>query len=326
VLAKESNMTAKNLKHTIWLILAASLAVSGGVFAKGPGSGGSGGGNKPPTEVGNSLSVPAIMAGGRGTFALVCNTEAWTNLAEPSKAPVYYPAACAETHDGEVCVDEGYYFVQRDAAWQAPCFVSESAPVDVLGRWGDNLAGDAMLKVGSPIRVELVLLDGADVAEGRQGYFVIKLEPAELDRLSHYGHLANEDLSDHPYVVGDPVPGGTFAAIVYDPTAHLTIQRMEGENPVGPAAYDGAAGGEINATGKIVYGYNLRVSVPGTYRITYSFTNVNFASNDEDVAVCDAGVCEGATAYLDIEVVGGGGGGGGKGGGQGGGKPVKPGK
>ena len=61
-LAKESNMTSKISRHTIWLILAASLAVSGGAFAKGPGSGGGGGGNKPPTEAGFNLSVPAIMA------------------------------------------------------------------------------------------------------------------------------------------------------------------------------------------------------------------------------------------------------------------------
>jgi hypothetical protein len=240
---------------------------------------------------------------------------------------VLYPAACALTHDGEVCVDEGYYFVQRIAKWQAPCFVSTSGPVDVLGRWGDNLAGDAMLKVGSPIRVELVLWDGADVAAGQQGYFVIKLEPAELDRLSDYGHLAGGSeggFYDTPLTVGDPLPGdGTFGAIVYDPTAKLKIELLDDGVPVSPAVYDGVAGGEINATGKIVYGHNLRVSAAGTYRITYSFTNVNFADGDLS---CDAGHCAAGTAYLDIEVVGGGGGGGGKGGGQGGGKPIKPGK
>jgi hypothetical protein len=51
-------MTSKNLKHTIWLILAASLAVSGGAFAKGPGSGG-----KPPVESTNNLSYPAVGDG-----------------------------------------------------------------------------------------------------------------------------------------------------------------------------------------------------------------------------------------------------------------------
>ena len=51
---------------------------------------------------------------------------------------------------------EGHYFVQRDAKWQAPCRVYES--INAEGAWG-QLAGDAMLKVGSPIRVELVLWD-----------------------------------------------------------------------------------------------------------------------------------------------------------------------
>jgi hypothetical protein len=306
---KESDMTSKNLKSAIWLTLAASavaLAAPGG--GKGPPSDK---GNKPTSEVGFSLSVPAIMAGGQGTFtALNCPTDGWTLPANPSEPPVAYPYACAPSQDGaEVCVDAGNYYVQRDGTWQASCFESLSGLVDVFGAWGDNLGGDAMLKVGSPIRVELVLLDNANVARdaGAQGYFVIKLEPAELDRESDYGHLAGE-LEGVPtpikYTAGDTLPnGGTFAAIVYDPTANLKIERLDGGVPVSPAVYDGIAGGEINATGKIVYGHNLRVQLPGWYRITYSFSNV-------ELAACDLGTCTGTTAVLDIEVVGGGGGGG----------------
>jgi hypothetical protein len=194
-------------------------------------------------------------------------------------------------------------------------------PVDVLGRWGDNLAGDAKLKVGSPIRVELLLWDGAGVAVGQPGYFVIKLEPAELDRLSDYGHLATgpgvDD--DFPYTVGDTLPdGGIFGAVVFDPTAKLKIELLNNGQTVSPVVFEGTAAGEINTTGKIVYGYNLRVKAAGTYRITYTFNNVNFAG----AVPCDAGTCSGNSASLDI-VVGSGGGGGG---GGGGGKPVKPGK
>jgi hypothetical protein len=279
------------------LALAATMALAQG---KPPGGGG-GGGNKPPTEAGFSLSVPAIMAGKVGDFPLNC-PAAWSTLTAPSKAPVYYDAACAETQDGTVCVDAGYYFVQRDAAWQAPCTTVPS--VNAIGAWGDNLAGDAMLKVGSPIRVELVLWDDSGLSVGQQGYKVIKLEPAELDRVSAYGHLADNTFSATPMDLG---------AIVHDPAATLKIQRVSD----GFVAFEGAAGGEINATGKIVYGYNLRVAEAGTYRITYTLPNVVLGS-------CDAGTCTGNTAYLDIAVVGGGGGGGGKGGGQGGGKPVKP--
>jgi hypothetical protein len=55
------------------------------------------------------------------------------------------------------------------------------------------------------------------------------------------------------------------------------------------------------------------------YRITYTLPNVTLNGCEELAAVC-----ANQEAYLDIEVVAGGGGGGGKGGGQGGGKPIKP--
>jgi hypothetical protein len=286
------------------MALAATMAMAQGK-PPGAGSGGSGGGNKPPTEAGFSLSVPAIMAGGAGTFALTClPSPGWSTLTAPSKVPVYYNAACAETQDGQVCVAAGNYFVQRDAAWQAPCTTTVTA-VTATGAWGDNLAGDAKLKVGSPIRVELVLWDASGQSTGQLGYKVIKLEPAELDRVSDYGHLADNTFSATPTALG---------AIVHDPAATLRIERVGGA-----VVFQGAAGGEINATGKIVYGYNLRVSEAGDYLITYTLPNVVLAG-------CDVGECTvgGNTAKLLITVGTGGGGGGGKGGGQGGGKPVKP--
>jgi hypothetical protein len=300
-------MTLKVLKSGMWLTLVASAAA---IAAQGVPGGGSGGGNKPPTEAGFSLSVPAIMAGGIGKFALTCGSVVgtWSLLTAPSKAPVLYAAACAETNDGVVCVDEGSYFVQRDAVWQAPCKVAPSSTA--IGAWGDNLAGDAMLKVGSPIRVELVLWDASGESAGQKGYKVIKLEPAELDRLSDYGHLA----ADQGGVLV-PIERDDLGAIVHDPAATLRIVRLSD----GFVAFEGVAGGEINATGKIVYGYNLRVSEAGKYGITYTLPNVSLLGCEEAAAIC-----AGKTAYLEIEVGGGGGGGGGKGGGQGGGKPIKP--
>lgn len=288
------------------LIPAAALA-QGKPPGAGGGGGGGGGGNKPPTEASFSLSVPAIMASGQGAFtALSCPTTGWSELTKPSKPPVFYNEACAETNDGLVCVDAGYYFVQRDAAWQAPCTTQTGSPVTATGAWGDNLAGDAKLKVGSPIRVELVLWDAGGLSTGQQGYKVIKLEPAELDRLSDYGHVADATLN--------AIPRDDLGAIVHDPKATLKIEQVGGG-----VVFEGPAGGEINATGKIVYGYNLRVSTAGTYRITYTLPNVSLTGCDEPTATCS-----GTTASLDIVVGTGGGGGGGKGGGQGGGKPVKP--
>jgi hypothetical protein len=316
-------MTTKTLKSAIWLTLVASavaLAAPGGSpGGPGGGSGGGGGppdgkGNKPSTEVSNSLSVPAIMAGTGSTFAINCPAGAFSTLVPPSKAPVSYPEECAPPKDegGPICVAAGYYYVQRDAAWQAPCVTTTGAAIDVVGKWGDNLAGgSASLKVGSPIRVEFLLLDGQAAAVNQQGYFVIKLEPSELDRESDYGHLATGAATDGsaaiPYTVGDLLPdGSTFPAIVFDPTARLKIERLVDGVPASPAVYNGTASGEINATGKIVYGYNLRVQQAGTYLITYTFPRVTF------VGACNAGSCVGSEATLEINVSGSGGGGGGK--------------
>ena len=84
----------------------------------------------------------------------------WSTVTATRKGPVFYPASCAATQDGgQVCVAAGYYYVQRDAEWQAPCPVGPLVTVPVRGACGDNLAGDAKLKVGSPIRVEMVLWD-----------------------------------------------------------------------------------------------------------------------------------------------------------------------
>ena len=310
---KSQRSTPNRAVRTCIAVALSALLIPVAAFAQGKppnaGGGGSGGGNKPPTEAGFSLSVPAIMAGKLGSFALNCPAE-WSTLTVPIGEPRWYDEACAQTRDGLVCVDAGYYYVQRDATWQAPCKLVTGSPVVATGAWGDNLAGDAKLKVGSPIRVELVLWAPADALSGQQGYKVIKLEPAELDRVSAYGHLAVDTgggvLGPNPTDLG---------AIVHDPAATLRIERLSD----GSVVFQGAAGGEINATGKIVYGYNLRVSAAGTYRITYTLPNVSLAGCVELEASCT-----GTTASLDIVVGTGGGGGGGKGGGQGGGKPVKP--
>ena len=294
------------------LVGAGGLALSVPPEGKGPPEG-----HGPPvSEVGNNLSVPAIMAGGMGAFEnLICSTTGFSALTGPNKDPVWYPSDCAETQDGQVCVDAGYYYVQGNAAWQAPCSESAST-VTARGAWGDNLTGDAKLKVGSPIRVEIVLWEDAGTANGQLGYYVTKLQPEELDRESDYGHLASGEPGAFlpiTYEVGkeytaddDPVSGefvGVFGAIVHDPDATLTIEKVVDGNPVSPAVYDGAAGGEINATGKIVYGYNLRVSEAGTYRITYSLPNISLTG-------CDGGDCttDATKAVLEIAVIGGGGG------------------
>jgi hypothetical protein len=197
-----------------------------------------------------------------------------------------------------------YYYVQGVHKWQAQCtVVAKGTPIHVVGEWGDNLTGDAKLKAGSPIRVELLMFDESAIY---QGYSVVKLEPSTLDRLSKYGTLATPDGSG-----GYNATPGSTRVVVHDSEAQMTITNASGgvvasENPITP---------EINATGKIVYGYNLRVPAAGQYVITFKMPNVTFTG-------CDAGTCINDTATLPITVGSGGSGGGGTGGG----KPVKPGK
>ncbi len=196
-----------------------------------------------------------------------------------------------------------YYYVQGVHKWQAQCTsVAKGTPIHVVGEWGDNLTGDAKLKVGSPIRVELLMFDESALHEG---YSVVKLEPATLDRLSAYGTLATSDGSG-----GYDATPELMRSVVHDSDAQMTIRNASGvvvasESPIAP---------EINATGKIVYGYNLRVPTAGAYTIEFSMPNVIFDG-------VDAGTFTTDTATLTINVIGGGSGGGG-----GGGKPVKPGK
>jgi hypothetical protein len=240
------------------------------------------------------------MVGGVGAFTGLACGDAVFNPSTgqptlPDQLPKEYPASCATSRDGtSSCVDAGFYYVQRDAKWQAPCMKLAAGPVLAKGAWGDNLEGSASLKVGSPIRVELVLLDAAPLSAGQLGYKVIKLEPTELDRVSDFGHLATD---------GSPT-AVDLGGIVYDPTARLKIEKLGADGAPLSTVYDEVAGGEINATGKVVYGYSLRVTEAGAYRLTYSFTNVTITECDAPKAVCGGG-----SARLDITVSGGGGGG-----------------
>jgi hypothetical protein len=303
------------------------LAFSGSALALRPGcdappcggGGGNdpGGGGPPDGEAAQNLSVPAILVGSLGT--LVCGTS---DLAPSVLVPP--PEGATPLTGYEL---EGYYWVQKVHTWQAQCFNATTA--SVFGAWGDNLAGDAKLKVGSPIRVEIVLTNQTDFSADvtvptLQGYMVKKLQPSTLDRLSDYGHLAGGDEvagwtdipDDFPQIVDndtcpDPEDSGNpgcQAWVVHDAGMQISVENLDTglfEVPLQPIAP------EINATGKIVYGYNLRVSAAGNYQIRFNTTS------DVTFTGCDAGDCEegGTDAYLDIVVV--------PGGGQGGGKPQR---
>ena len=286
---------SRSLVILIAAVLLGTATFSDNAFAKGkpPGTPGGKPGGETATQ---NLSVPAILVGSLGTLVCGALDVQPSALAAPTGTPLT---------GYEV---PGYYWVQKVHTWQAQCFNAPTA--SVFGNWGDNLEGDASLKVGSPIRVELVLTNMTDFSAAGlntiptgtlQGYSVIKLEPSKLDRLSAYGHAAT------------PVPGGFTDApfnvsqaswLVHDAGMQLSVQNLDTgvfAVPLQPIAP------EINATGKVVYGYNLRVETAGNYRIRFNTTPAVTFTNT------DVGTFDANNAYLDIVVV--------PGGGQGGGKP-----
>lgn len=299
-------MNARNLMKMLAVVLMASVVASPMVFAKGPGGGG---GGRPGGETAaQSLSVPAILVGSLGTLVCGPSDLAPTELVPPTATPLTgYEVA-------------GYYWVQKVHTWQAQCFNASTA--SVFGAWGDNLSGDAKLSTGSPIRVEIVLTNTDDYSQMTtlQGYKVIKLQPSTLDRLSAYGHLAGGDEvsgwtdipADFPqYPTNETCPNPTDTTnpgcqgwVVHDAGMQISVQNLDTGAfvvPLQPIAP------EINATGKIVYGYNLRVSATGNYQIRFNTTpSVTFTG-------VDAGTFDANNAYIDIVVSPGGGKGGGGG-------------
>jgi hypothetical protein len=289
----------RTLIAAISAVLVGTAMLSGGAFARGPGSGGGGGGGGGGEETASqNLSVPAILVGSLGT--LVCGAS---ELAPTALVP---PTGGDPLTNYELDPD-AYWWVQKTHTWQAQCFNASTA--SVFGAWGDNLTGDASLKTGSPIRVELVLTNsaGSSTLTSMDGYKVLKLEPSKLDRESAYGHDA---LYSDPAWVATPDQFVPAEWVVHDKYMMLSVEHLaSGTFPV-PLQ---AIAPEINATGKVVYGYNLRVSAAGTYRIRFYAPSVTFTG-------VDAGTFDANNAYLDIVVGGGGGGGGGKKGGR----PTKP--
>ena len=151
-------MSRKYIRVAIVVAIIVLVAVAVPAFAKGPGGGipggggggGGGGGNKPPSELANNLSVPTIMVKNVFTGVVSGTAEVPSALTIPTDLP----------STGWPIDPDAYYYVQRVNYWQAQAYTYAGTTVKTgTAAWGDNLAGDASLKVGSPIRVELGLFD-----------------------------------------------------------------------------------------------------------------------------------------------------------------------
>ena len=286
------------------LTTASAFAAGGPPAGKGHGKGGGqggrgGGGGGGETSVTNNLSVPAILIGsGAPTLNFGCSMTP----TDPTGTPLTgYPVDNA-----------AYYYVQGIHKWQASCN-NTAATATVDAAWGDNLVGgEASLRTNSPIRVEMGLLDTSAATLGMTGYRVDKLDPNALDRESAYGTPASGSATDSPPAAKDTPfvnPDTGLAEVrVWVAGAALTLTAPSGTTSTL------AATAEINATGRIVYGYNLRVTTAGTYTLHFtvpSSITVNIANGKSVVTKNTDGTTTISLAITVAASSGGGGGGGG---------------
>jgi len=273
VVQKESpNFRLKRWRFLTAMVLAVLMALPGVALAKqGP----------PTTELTNNLSVPAIFVPSPGTFAVTCGTAgALLSAVDPTGMPLT---------GFEL---PGYYYVQGVNTWQAQCITAAAGTISADVDWGDNLEGTA-LKAGTPIRVEVGLTD--DTVTGMLGYHVVKLQPSLSDKDSKYGTLATPQGTDpetyqatqesFPYT--DPVTGAVDYVRVYDLGARFSLYNETTGTYVVPDNTPMSA--EINATGKVVYGFNWGASgkgvktlpTAGTYILTFYAPNVTLSGTTD---------------------------------------------
>lgn len=265
-----------------------AAAMSGATAAQGdhgppPGAGHGGG----ETTLANNLSVPTIMVNG-GFTNVSCPQDVPSTLVEPGGNP----------STGYPLDPTAYYYVQGVDAWQAQCYTAAAA--EAFATWGANLTGEASLTTKSPIRVELGLLNSDTTAASMTGYTVVKLNPSALDRESDYGTLATGSVESG--FSATPTTFGATQQRVYD--ADVTFSVRNDTSGTYAVAEGTEATAEINATGTVVYGYNLRVTTPGPYTITFVVPTVELTGSD-------AGTYDVHSVSLQITVSANNGGGGG---------------
>lgn len=281
-------MNAKRLLTALIVITLMFALVPAVALAKGPGGGGGGGGGHETTAT-NNLSVPTIMISG-GFTGVTCGTpELPSALVSPTGNPL----------SGYEIDPITYYYVQGTHKWQAQCFTDSFATA--TAEWGDNLTGDASLKAGSPIRVELGLFNANTAVVPMYGFNVVKLEPTKLDRESAYGTLATSDGVSGYYATAEILP-----ARVFDAAVTFSIMNVATGAYVVPLGSNPTA--EINATGKVVYGYNLRVTAAGQYEITFILPSVDITGVDAGTFVNDPSGPDKVTLVITVGTGGGGGG------------------
>ncbi len=260
---------SKFLRHVIvfaaFSIAAMVLAAMPSAFAQGgppPGKGPGGG----ETTLGNNLSVPAVFAEGIGMTGLVINGDPVNTGLRPTATETCPTPPCLTE---PYVVDSVNYYLQGTVnTWRATYLdaIGQSLGAqNVIVNWSDNLTSQYWTP-RSKIRVETVLYESPAVD--------CTTNPTSSDCLTAYNMFS---LSGTKRTEAFGTDGTTYLTpyrTVFSPLAHLTIQKITGQDgtPVGTPCVDetvygsfGAEGGggytaEVNASGNLIYGYNWDIA------------------------------------------------------------------
>ena len=252
------------IRRTLGLLavfaVVASLLLPATVTAAGPGSGGE-------TSIGNNLSYPNIWSDG---------------------APLALRGTAGTPQFGTPCATIGgqAIYCQQDpnSTWQADNEVA-TAPVDVSSiDWGDNLEARPWA-AGSQVRVETTLYETLPTDTTMNGYNMVVVSGARSTEMqgtngSTYESPTATIFSRAARLTIQPITSGD--TLFWNPTTTQWTGAGVGAPLYNMAVFQAGDGpgqytGEINVSGKVVYGYNWKTpAVAGTYRVTFSLDKQGF--------------------------------------------------
>jgi FG-GAP-like repeat len=187
--------------------------------------------------------------------------------------------------------------------WGAQYAEEMDNPVVADVKWGDNLMTHTFPgNRKQPLRVEVNLFANADTAanyDPMQGYVMASLE----------GSMNNE-------LFGTKGVAEVIPPMVYTPNATLSILQYDpAKKAYSTVIYDGPMTGEVNGSGKLIYGFNWGSSsgLPspgaGYYRLVFTVADDSLVSlgtallsEDSETLVSTPKIYGDKVSYLDVGV------------------------